>query len=82
MALGEALNLSGGGAWLALQTRALMVGDEVILWLNFARPGHSHDRWPRVAAGCRGEPPSRGLRRLESGVAPGTGGARHPPRIR
>jgi hypothetical protein len=43
MALSEALNLSGGGACLALQTRALMVGEEVILWLNFARPGRSHD---------------------------------------
>ena len=31
-------NLSAGGACLALQTRDLMVGDEVILWLNFARP--------------------------------------------
>jgi hypothetical protein len=38
LALGEALNLSAGGACLALQTRDLMVGDEVILWMNFARP--------------------------------------------
>jgi hypothetical protein len=38
LALGEALNLSDGGACLALQTRDLAIGDEVILWLNFARP--------------------------------------------
>jgi hypothetical protein len=38
LALGEALNLSAGGACIALQSRDLMVGDEVILWLNFARP--------------------------------------------
>jgi len=37
-ATGEALNLSDGGACLALQTGDLAVGDEVILWLNFARP--------------------------------------------
>lgn len=37
-ALGEALNLSSGGACLALQSKDLAVGDEVILWLNFARP--------------------------------------------
>jgi hypothetical protein len=39
-ATGEALNLSDGGACLALQTADLTVGDEVILWLAFARPGH------------------------------------------
>jgi hypothetical protein len=38
-AAGEALNLSDGGACLALQTSDLSVGDEVILWLRFARPG-------------------------------------------
>jgi len=38
LALGEALNLSAGGACLALQTKDLTVGDEVILWLNFVRP--------------------------------------------
>ena len=37
-ATGEALNLSGGGACLALQTGDFSVGDEVILWLTFARP--------------------------------------------
>ena len=39
-ATGEALNLSDGGACLALQTADLSVGDDVILWLAFARPGH------------------------------------------
>ena len=38
-ATGEALNLSGGGACLALQTGDFSVGVEVILWLTFARPG-------------------------------------------
>jgi hypothetical protein len=38
LALGEAINLSSGGACLALQTKDLTVGDEVILWMNFARP--------------------------------------------
>jgi PilZ domain len=37
-AVGHALNLSAGGACLALQTRDLLVGDEVIVWLSFARP--------------------------------------------
>ena len=37
-ALGEAINLSAGGACLALQTLNLAVGDELILWMNFARP--------------------------------------------
>ena len=37
-AAGEALNLSDGGACLALQTSDLVVGDELILWLTFA--GH------------------------------------------
>ena len=36
-AAGEALNLSDGGACLALQTSDLSVGDEVILWLSFER---------------------------------------------
>ena len=39
-ASGEALNISDGGACLALQSTDLSVGDEVILWLNFARPLH------------------------------------------
>ena len=37
-ASGEALNLSDGGACLALQTSDLAVGDELILWLTFAEP--------------------------------------------
>ncbi|HSD65500.1 MAG TPA: PilZ domain-containing protein [Vicinamibacteria bacterium] len=45
-AAGEALNLSDGGACLALQTGDLGVGDEVILWLTFAGPG-----WPVPATG-------------------------------
>ena len=39
-AAGEALNLSDGGACLALQTSDLSVGDEVILWLSFERSSH------------------------------------------
>jgi hypothetical protein len=35
---GEVTNLSEGGACLALD-RDFAVGDEVILWLTFARPG-------------------------------------------
>jgi hypothetical protein len=38
LAVGEAVNLSEGGACLALQSRDLAVGDELILWLSFARP--------------------------------------------
>ena len=38
-AAGEVLNLSGGGACLALQTSDFSVGDELILWLVFSRPG-------------------------------------------
>ena len=40
LALGEAVDLSAGGACVALQSRALEVGDEVILWLSFAKPRH------------------------------------------
>ena len=38
LALGEAKDVSAGGACVALQSRELAVGDEVILWLSFARP--------------------------------------------
>lgn len=38
LALGQALNLSAGGACVALQSRDLTVGDEIILWLSFVRP--------------------------------------------
>jgi hypothetical protein len=37
---GEALNLSSGGACLALESGDLSVGDELIVWLDFERPGH------------------------------------------
>jgi hypothetical protein len=36
---GEALNLSDGGACLALQGGDFGVGDEVIVWLSFAGAG-------------------------------------------
>jgi hypothetical protein len=36
---GEALNLSEGGACLALQAGDFAVGDEVIVWLSFESPG-------------------------------------------
>lgn len=55
---GEALNLSDGGACLALQTRDFSVGDEVILWLTFARPGQPVPATGRVvwAGGGWGRP--------------------------
>ena len=46
LSLGEAVDLSAGGACVALPSRALLVGDEVILWLSFARP-----RYPVPATG-------------------------------
>ena len=57
-ATGEALNLSDGGACLALQTGDLAVGDEVILWLAFARPGHAVPATGRIvwAGGGWGRP--------------------------
>ena len=57
-ATGEALNLSDGGACLALQTGDLAVGDEVILWLAFARPGHPVPATGRIvwAGGGWGRP--------------------------
>jgi PilZ domain len=45
---GQALNLSDGGACVALQTADLSVGDELILWLNFARPPHPVTATARV----------------------------------
>jgi hypothetical protein len=50
-AAGEALNLSDGGACLALQTGDLSVGDEVILWLSFAGPAFAGPRRPLPATG-------------------------------
>jgi hypothetical protein len=35
---GEAVNLSGGGACLALADSVFDVGDELILWMHFAGP--------------------------------------------
>jgi len=57
-AAGEALNLSDGGACLALQTSDLSVGDEVILWLSFARPGQPVPATGRIvwAGGIWGRP--------------------------
>jgi hypothetical protein len=37
-AVGEAVNLSEGGACLALDDAAFAVGDELILWMHFAGP--------------------------------------------
>ena len=37
-ATGEAVNLSEGGACLALDDSVFDVGDELILWMHFARP--------------------------------------------
>jgi hypothetical protein len=70
-AAGEALNLSGGGACLALQTSDLSVGDEVILWLTFASPARpvpatgrivwARGRWgrPRYGVAWTHEGPQR-----------------------
>ena len=57
-AAGEALNLSDGGACLALQTSELSVGDEVILWLTFASPGRPVPATGRIvwAGGRWGRP--------------------------
>jgi len=48
-ATGEALNLSDGGACLALQSGDLSVGDEVILLLTFAGPAFAGPRRPLPA---------------------------------
>jgi len=55
---GEALNLSDGGACLALQTGDFSVGDEVILRLSFARPAHPVTATGRVVwiGRARGRP--------------------------
>jgi hypothetical protein len=57
-AAGEALNLSDGGACLALQTSDLVVGDEVILWFTFAEPGRPVPATARIvwAGGGWGRP--------------------------
>jgi hypothetical protein len=58
LSLGEAVDLSAGGARVVLQSRALSVGDEVILWLSFARPRQPVPATGRVvwAAGGWDEP--------------------------
>jgi hypothetical protein len=48
-AVGEALNLSDGGACLALRTSDLVVGDEVILRLTFGGPAFAGPRRPLPA---------------------------------
>lgn len=55
---GEALNLSDGGACLALQTPDLSVGDELILSMRFASCGHPVSATGRIvwAAGGWGRP--------------------------
>jgi hypothetical protein len=50
-AAGEALNLSAGGACLALQTSDFSVGDEVILRLSFAGPTFAGPSRPVPATG-------------------------------
>ncbi len=37
-ASGEAINFSAGGVCLALDDRAFEAGDELIVWMHFARP--------------------------------------------
>ncbi len=37
-ATGEVVNISAGGACLALDDGAFAVGDDLILWMHFARP--------------------------------------------
>jgi hypothetical protein len=55
---GEAVNLSDGGACLALDDAAFEVGDELILWLHFATPRHPVAATGRVVwtAAGRGRP--------------------------
>jgi PilZ domain len=62
LALGEALDLSAGGACVVLQSREFMVGDEVILWLSFARPRQPVPATGRVVwAGGAWDQPRYGL---------------------
>ena len=55
---GEALNISEGGACLALQAADFAVGDDVIVWLSFARPGQPVPATGRIvwAGGGWGRP--------------------------
>jgi hypothetical protein len=62
LALGEALDLSAGGACVVLQSRELSVGDEVILWLSFPQPRQPVPATGRVVwAGGDWEEPRYGL---------------------
>ena len=45
---GEAVNLSAGGACLALDDEAFEVGDELVLWMQFARPKQAVSATGRV----------------------------------
>jgi len=67
-AAGEALNLSDGGACLALQTSDLSVGDEVILWLTFASPARPVPATGRIVwAGGRWGRPRYGVQWTHQG---------------
>jgi hypothetical protein len=66
-AAGEALDLSDGGACLALQSGDLSVGDEVIVSLIFAGPAFAGPRRP-VPATARVVWAGRGRGRTRYGV--------------
>ena len=55
---GEAINFSAGGVCLALEDRAFETGDELILWMHFARPKQPVPATGRVVwtASGRGRP--------------------------
>lgn len=57
-ATGEAVNLSNGGACLALDDDAFAVGDELILFLHFVRPKQPVPATGRIVwtASDRGRP--------------------------
>jgi Tfp pilus assembly protein PilZ len=57
-AKGEAVNLSAGGACLALDDHAFEVGDELVLWMHFAQPKQAVTATGRVVwtASRRGRP--------------------------
>jgi len=54
-ATGEAVNLSAGGACLALDGRVFEVGDELILWMHFARPKRAVPATGRVVWTASGQ---------------------------
>jgi Tfp pilus assembly protein PilZ len=61
-ATGEAVNLSAGGVCLALEDRMFEVGDELILWMHFARPKQAVPATGRVVwAGSGRKRPRCGL---------------------